>query len=83
MILSKCYKLGICSILVEAGGTLFTSMYNNKLIDELHLFISPKKIGRTGIPMYRNKNNLLFKKLNPLLVKKKKFNKDLYYQYNM
>ena len=52
---------------------LFTYMYNNKLIDELHLFHSSKKIGKLGIPMYLSQNKLSLNKLKHLLVEKKSF----------
>ena len=81
-ILKKTYKLGICNILVEAGGKLFTHMYDKKIIDELHLFISQKKIGPNGIPMYHSKKNFSLHKHNKSLITKKKFFKDLYYQFN-
>ena len=83
LILRKCYKLGICSILIEAGSKLFTHMYDKKLIDELHLFLSKKKIGSNGIPMYVGNKNLSLKKLDHLLIERKRFINDLYYHYNM
>lgn len=82
-ILKNTYKLGICSILVEAGSKLFTYMYDNNLIDEFHLFVSLKKIGNNGIPMYLGKKNLSLKSLNSFLILKRKFNKDMYYHYNI
>tara|TARA_Y100000590_G_scaffold392021_2_gene469145 strand:- start:1030 stop:2139 length:1110 start_codon:yes stop_codon:yes gene_type:complete len=82
-ILKKCYKLGICSILVEAGSKLFTYMYNKKLIDELHLFYSKKIIGKNGISMYESSKKLSFKKLDHLLIERKRFINDQYYHYNM
>ena len=59
-ILKQTYKLGVCNILIEAGGKLFTDMFNKNIIDELHLFISSKKIGITGIPMYLTSNIFSF-----------------------
>ena len=79
----KCYKLGICSILVEAGSKLFTYMYNKKLIDELHIFLSKKIIGKEGISMYESNKKLSLKKFDHLLIERKRFINDLYYHYNM
>ena len=70
-ILKKSYKLGICSILIESGSKLFTYMYNNKLIDELHLFLSKKIIGKKGIPMYESNKKFSLKKFDHLLIEKK------------
>ena len=82
-IFKKTYKLGISSIFIEAGGTLFTSMYNKKLIDEFHLFVSPKKIGKNGIPMYSGIKDFSLKTIKNLLITKRYFYKDKYYQFNM
>ena len=80
-LVKKTYDLGIYNILIEAGGKLFTNMYNNGIIDEFHLFKSPKKIGNKGIPMYLSKKNFSFNKLNKHLIHKKIFIKDSYFQY--
>ena len=79
----KTYKLGISSIFIEAGGILFTSMYNKKLIDEFHLFVSPKKIGKNGIPMYSGIKDFSLKTIKNSLITKRYFYKDKYYQFNM
>ncbi|MBI28315.1 MAG: riboflavin biosynthesis protein RibD [Pelagibacteraceae bacterium] len=82
-ILKECYKLGISDILVEAGGKLFTNMYENNLIDELHLFISPKIIGKDGLPMYLGKEINFLNKIKNKIIYKKNFGNDLYYNYNL
>ena len=74
-IFKKLYDLKIFDIFVEAGGILFTNLYKLKLVDELHLFESSKKIGKDGIPVIFNKKikDLSFKEL---LIKK--FGNDVY-----
>lgn len=39
-------KFNIASILIEGGSQIFSSFLNDGLIDELHLFIAPKVIGK-------------------------------------
>ncbi|HKJ32079.1 MAG TPA: bifunctional diaminohydroxyphosphoribosylaminopyrimidine deaminase/5-amino-6-(5-phosphoribosylamino)uracil reductase RibD [Balneolales bacterium] len=43
--LSKLADMSISSILVEAGSRLASTMIKNRLVDKLHLFISPKLLG--------------------------------------
>ena len=75
MIMKKIYTLNINNILVEAGGLFFTNLIKFKMIDELHLFTAPFKIGTKGIPMmYKYKiSDLKLKE-----IKKFFFGKDLY-----
>ena len=77
-IFRKIYDLGIKDIQVEAGGIFFTNLLKEKLVDELHIFKSPKKIGVDGIPLI--KNNLL-KNLNLKKINKKKFGNNEYSNY--
>ena len=56
LIFKKIYKLKITDILVEAGGIFFTELLKNKLVDELHLFQSPKSIGKKGKPVIIGRN---------------------------
>ena len=58
-------------------------MYNKKIIDEIHLFVAPKKIGISGISMYTSKRKFSLHKHNKSLVNKKKFIKDTYFHYNL
>ena len=60
-IFNKIYKLRIRDILVEAGGIFFTNLLNDKLVDEIHLFIARFDIGKKGKPMLINKK---FNQLN-------------------
>jgi diaminohydroxyphosphoribosylaminopyrimidine deaminase/5-amino-6-(5-phosphoribosylamino)uracil reductase len=38
-------RRGITSLLAEGGGTLLGSLFDAKLLDEIHVFIAPKIIG--------------------------------------
>ena len=74
-IFKKIYQLKINDILVEAGGILFTNLLKDNLVDELHLFRSSIKIGKTGIPL------ILDKKIEDLAISQvsiKKIRNDVY-----
>jgi diaminohydroxyphosphoribosylaminopyrimidine deaminase/5-amino-6-(5-phosphoribosylamino)uracil reductase len=43
--MKKIAKLGITNILVEGGGTLIGSLFDEGLVDKVLFFISPKIIG--------------------------------------
>lgn len=44
-LLKKLWRLGLCNILVEGGGTLIGSMFDYGLVDKVMFFIAPKIIG--------------------------------------
>lgn len=46
-------KRGIASVLVEGGSGIFTSLIQEKMFDDILLFISPKLLG-PGLPMVGN-----------------------------
>jgi diaminohydroxyphosphoribosylaminopyrimidine deaminase/5-amino-6-(5-phosphoribosylamino)uracil reductase len=48
--LKKLFAAGICSVLVEGGGSMITSFLREKLVDEMYLHIAPIIIGSDGIP---------------------------------
>ena len=79
-IFTKLYNIGIRDILVEAGGILFSELIKHKLVDELHIFKSPIKIGDKGIPLLI-KNSLKNLKLSK--IDKKKFGNDDYTNYEL
>ncbi len=81
-ILRKTYSLNITNILVEAGRKLFKEMYEKKLIDEFHLFISSVNIGNQGLNMSSKDKIFPLKKLKSRLITKKKFLNDNYYHFN-
>lgn len=41
---------GMTNVLVEGGGTLLGTMFDQKLIDEVHCFVSPMLIGGASAP---------------------------------
>jgi len=43
-ILEKLGMMQIGSLLVEGGGTVFTQVYNERLFDELYVFVAPREI---------------------------------------
>lgn len=52
--LSKLYKLNICSILVEGGAQLFSSFVTLGLYDLIELHVAPVFLGN-GVAVYQNK----------------------------
>jgi len=79
-IFSTLYKLKISDLIVEAGGVLFANLIKEKLVDELHLFKAPFKIGKKGIPILKG---LELKKINKKLLESKKFDDNLYFKYDI
>ena len=57
-IIKELAKLGVCNLLVEGGGEVFTSFLDEELVDRLIIFRSNYFIGGTGV----NAINLLNKK---------------------
>jgi diaminohydroxyphosphoribosylaminopyrimidine deaminase/5-amino-6-(5-phosphoribosylamino)uracil reductase len=55
-ILTELGKLGIASVLLEGGSSLYTSFLRASLIDEICLFIAPKILG-TGLPVFGDLGN--------------------------
>ena len=44
-LMAELVRRGITSLLAEGGGTLLGSLFDAKLLDEVHVFIAPKLIG--------------------------------------
>ncbi len=44
-------RLSIQDVLVEAGGVLLGQLFQHGLVDELLLFMAPKLLGHTGLPL--------------------------------
>ena len=61
MLYKKIYKMGYSRMLVEAGLTFLNSLIKNKIIHELYIFKSSKKLGKNGknndTPEYLKKIN--------------------------
>ena len=55
-ILKACFKMNICSIMCEGGQKLFTSLFEQNLIDELACCIAPKIIGEKNAPSIFSSN---------------------------
>ena len=64
-LLSKTKKLGFSRVFLESGLNLTVNFLNKNLVDDFHLFISSKNLGRNG--------NNSFKKNMKLFLKNKKF----------
>ncbi len=77
-VFKKLYAIGIRDVLVESGGIFLTNLLKQKLVDELHIFKAPIKIGHSGIPLLIGKSmrDLKLKKIN-----QKKFGSDKYLNY--
>lgn len=53
-LLQDIYKMGICNIMIEAGGKMVTSLLHQRLADKLTLIYAPLLIGDEGIPFVRD-----------------------------
>ena len=58
----RLYKMGYSRIFVEAGLTILNNLLNNKLINDLYIFKTNKKLGKNG---RNNDNDKFLKKLLP------------------
>jgi len=53
-LLDKLAKNSICSVLVEGGAGLFSSIIRDRLVDKYYLFLAPKLLGGdNGVPFTR------------------------------
>jgi len=67
-IIQRLGLLNIASILVEGGGDIFAQFYNEKLYDELYLFVAPHEIGQ-GLALADNiLNEVCSKAVTPLKI---------------
>lgn len=55
-ILHQLYLKGVCSILVEAGGTLISSLLKEGLVDYYYSFLAPLFLGTEGVPSVHSLN---------------------------
>ncbi len=65
LLYKKIYKLGYSRIFVEAGLTFLNSLITNKMIHDLYIFKSGKKLGKNG---KNNDKPTLLKKIYPKLL---------------
>ncbi|MBT6848966.1 MAG: riboflavin biosynthesis protein RibD, partial [Planctomycetaceae bacterium] len=49
-LLSELHQRNVTNLLVEGGSQLLGSLFDNQLIDEVHVFIAPSLIGGTAAP---------------------------------
>jgi diaminohydroxyphosphoribosylaminopyrimidine deaminase/5-amino-6-(5-phosphoribosylamino)uracil reductase len=47
--MNQLYKMGIMSVLVEAGGRFAASLLKERLVDRCYYFVAPKFIGEDGV----------------------------------
>ncbi|MCX7090865.1 MAG: bifunctional diaminohydroxyphosphoribosylaminopyrimidine deaminase/5-amino-6-(5-phosphoribosylamino)uracil reductase RibD [Legionellales bacterium] len=47
-------SLGYHDLWVEAGSVLFTALHQAGLVNRTHIYIAPKLLGKTGLPLYAN-----------------------------
>lgn len=82
-LLKTLYKMGVYSILIEAGGTLGGIFLQNKAVDEIYQFIAPKILG-CGINFTQS---LEINNLNCAIkahdLKIKKINEDILLNYKL
>ena len=65
LLYKKIYKMGYSRMLVETGLTFLNSLIKNKMIHDLYIFKSKKKLGKNG----KNNDTLNYlKKIHPKLL---------------
>ena len=61
----KIYKMGYSRMLIETGLTFLNNLIKNKMINELYIFKSSKKLGKNGS---NNNTSIFLKKIHPKLL---------------
>ena len=56
-IIEELANLGVCNLLVEGGAEVFTSFFNEGLVDRLIIFRSNYLIGGTGVNAFNSLKN--------------------------
>ena len=65
LLFKKIYNLGYSRILIETGLTFLNSLLHHKIVNDIYIFKSNKKLGKTG----KNNNTIKYiKKVNPKLL---------------
>lgn len=49
-------SLGYHDVWVEAGSELFTALHQANLVNRTYVYIAPKILGKTGLPLYANED---------------------------
>jgi len=78
-LLDKLAKNSICSVLVEGGAGLFSSIIRERLVDKYYLFLAPKLLGGdNGVPFTRGAGCDIIKKCLELdIVRVRRFDDDI------
>jgi diaminohydroxyphosphoribosylaminopyrimidine deaminase/5-amino-6-(5-phosphoribosylamino)uracil reductase len=78
-LLEKLAKSSICSVLVEGGADLFTSILRKRLADKYYLFLAPKLLGGdNGVPFTRGQGCDIIKNCIGLnIVRVRRFDDDI------
>lgn len=82
-LLKKLYKLGVCSVLVEAGGKLNGELVSLGLVDKIYQFIAPKILGdNSGINAFDGRSiKMINDTINYKISGSKMFNPDILITY--
>ena len=65
LLYKKIYKIGYSRVMIEAGLTFLNNLIKNKLIHDLYIFKSNKKLGKNG---KNNNTSSYLKKIDPKLL---------------
>lgn len=78
-LLDRLAKMSVCSVLVEGGANLFTSIIGKRLVDKYYLFLAPKLLGGdNGVPFIRGEGCDIIKNCVELkLARVKRFDDDI------
>jgi diaminohydroxyphosphoribosylaminopyrimidine deaminase/5-amino-6-(5-phosphoribosylamino)uracil reductase len=78
-LLDQLAKMSVCSVLVEGGANLFTSIIRERLVDKYYLFLAPKLLGGdNGVPFTRGEGCDIIKDCMGLkLVRVRRFDDDI------
>ncbi|NOZ83261.1 MAG: bifunctional diaminohydroxyphosphoribosylaminopyrimidine deaminase/5-amino-6-(5-phosphoribosylamino)uracil reductase RibD [Epsilonproteobacteria bacterium] len=77
-VLSAIFKMGIMSVFVEGGSRIHRSFLEKQLYDKAFIFIAPKFMGGSGVPLFQGKGADFMK--NTVTLKKtecRKIGKDI------
>lgn len=53
-VISHLGSLGYHDLWVEAGSELFTTLHHAGVVNRTHIYIAPRLLGKTGLPLYAN-----------------------------
>jgi diaminohydroxyphosphoribosylaminopyrimidine deaminase/5-amino-6-(5-phosphoribosylamino)uracil reductase len=78
-LLDQLAQMSLCSVLVEGGANVFTSVIRGRLVDKYYLFLAPKLLGGdNGVPFTRGAGCDMIKDCVRLNVSRvRRFNDDI------